>query len=85
MMDMGYMKRRTFIEITALSLTGAMLASNRVHAEEPVSTEPIEPNAAPEPGRPAIEFVGETAGVTTEGFSDARSCTCILHDEPILR
>ena len=79
------MKRRSFIEITALSVAGGVVAPHLVCADEPQSLEQVTPPVVPDHVRPPIEFVGEQSGVTTEGFSDARGCTCIFREDHILK
>ncbi len=79
------MKRRSFIEMAALSVAGGVIVPHIVRADEPQSLEQATPPVVPENVRPPIEFVGEQSGVTTEGFSDARGCTCIFREDHILK
>ena len=78
------MKRRQFLHITALSVAGTCLLPHPLFADETPPVEDSLPTASQPAQRPAITFVTEEQDATTVGFSDARSCTCVLREELIL-
>ncbi|MBQ1267156.1 MAG: hypothetical protein IIY06_10455 [Proteobacteria bacterium] len=78
------MKRRQFLHITALSVAGTCFVPHPLFADETSSEEEPLPTASQPAQRPDITFVTENQDVTTVGFSDARSCTCVLREELIL-
>ena len=73
------MNRRHFIELTALIMGGTCILPPSVHADEPDAALPDTQTVDPV-RRPPVTFVQESGRATTEGFSDARSCTCIVHE-----